>query len=95
MHSRIARYLIQGLLITNKYRIAGYFRGGNLHELTLFNVFAGKFSRIPQNTKRLLILVYYFALASPYGAELIIVINSSQLVKLLPFLLSNNTILLI
>ena len=30
----------------------------------------------------------YFALATPYGTELIIAINSSQLVKLLPFLLN-------
>ena len=30
----------------------------------------------------------YFALATPYGAELIVAINSSQLVKLLPFLLN-------
>ena len=55
-------------------------------------------SRIPQSTKRLLILAYgswlwnYFALATPYGAELIIAINltinGSQLIKLLPFLLN-------
>ena len=30
----------------------------------------------------------YYALAIPYGAELIIAINGSQLVKLLPFLLN-------
>ena len=30
----------------------------------------------------------YFSLATPYGAEFIIAINSSQLVKLLPFLLN-------
>ena len=76
------------------YRIAGYFRGGNFHELALSDVFVGKFSRIPQNTKRLLILAHvsfrnYFALATPYNVELIIIaMNSSQLVKLLPFLLN-------
>ena len=31
---------------------------------------------------------YYYVLATPYGAELIIAINGSQLVKLLPFLLN-------
>ena len=40
------------------YRIAGYFQGGNFHELALLDVFTGKFSRIPQGTKRLLILAY-------------------------------------
>ena len=29
----------------------------------------------------------YFAFTTPYGTELIIIVNSSQLVKLLPFLL--------
>ena len=30
----------------------------------------------------------YYVLATPYGAELIIAINNSQLVELLPFLLN-------
>ena len=63
------------------------------HKLALCNVFTGKFSRIPQNTKHLLISALvvsfrnYFVLATPYGAELILAINSSQLVKIFPFLL--------